>query len=120
MSYRNPMTIALADVKCLMQSIVADYPNDQTLTLRFNHLSNLLTNVQSDVNRLVERDELKGFCLAGVQDSAIELLLSLDESQADHAPRSNTDNIALVLDLLNAVRESQDDQAMAMEAANDE
>ena len=112
MPYRNPMTIALADVKCLMQSIVADYPNDQTLTLRFNHLSNLLTNVQSDVNRLVERDELKGFCLAGVQDSAIELLLSLDESQADHAPRPHAENIALVLDLLNAVRESQDDQAM--------
>ena len=119
MPYRNPMTIALADVKTLIQSIVADYPNDQTLTLRLNHLSNLLTNVQSDVNRLVERDELKGFCFAGVQDSAIELLLSLDESQVDHAPRSNADNITLVLDLLETVRESSDDD-QAMEAASDE
>ena len=56
MSFRNPMTIALADVKCLIQSIVADSPNDKTLDLRLNHLSDLLTNVQSDVNRLVERD----------------------------------------------------------------
>jgi len=120
MSHRNPMTIALADVKCLIQSIVADYPNDQTLALRLNHLSNLLTNVQSDVNRLVERDELKGFCLAGVQDSAIELLLSLDESQADHAPRPRDENITLVLDLLETVRESRADHAMAMEAASDE
>ena len=106
MSFRNPMTIALADVKCLIQSIVADSPNDKTLDLRLNYLSDLLTNVQSDVNRLVERDELKGFCLANVQDNAIELLLSLDESQADYSPRPQSENITLVLGLLEIVSES--------------
>ena len=53
MSHRNSMTIALADVKCLIQSIVTDYPQDEVLTLRLSHLLEIITPQQSAINQII-------------------------------------------------------------------
>jgi uncharacterized coiled-coil protein SlyX len=61
------MTIALADVKCLIKSIVADYPQDEVLTLRLSHLSELITPQQSAINQTIEKLDSLRARLAQVQ-----------------------------------------------------
>ena len=67
MSHRNSMTIALADVKCLIRSIVTDYPQDEVLTLRLSHLLEIITPQQSAINQIIEKLDMQHARLTQMQ-----------------------------------------------------
>lgn len=66
-------------------------------------LDEMLTAIKSGVCELIKCEENQSFTLATARDYALELLFSLDETQAAHKPRTHADNIELIHELLELV-----------------
>ena len=86
--------------KCLA-ALNAEHPvSVSALTETLGHCANALNQLQPIINELVKGEESLSFVITCVREYALELLFSLDETQAAYKPRPHADNVELVQDLL--------------------
>ena len=62
-----------------------------------------LKQLQPIISELVKAEDNQSFIICCVRDNALELLFSLDETQAAYKPRTHADNVELIQDLLELV-----------------
>lgn len=59
-----------------------------------------LAKLRPVIDSLVEAEEQQSLALFGINDAAIELILSLDEKQPNYRPRPHAENIELIHSIL--------------------
>ena len=86
--------------KCLA-ALNAEHPvSVSALTETLGHCANALNQLQPIISELVKGEESLLFIITCVREYALELLFSLDETQAAYKPRPHADNVELIQDLL--------------------
>ena len=86
--------------KCLA-ALNAEHPvSVSALSETLGHCANALNQLQPIISELVKGEESLSFIICCVREYALELLFSLDETQAAYKPRPHADNVELVQDLL--------------------
>ena len=86
--------------KCLA-ALNAEHPvSVSALSETLGHCANALNQLQPIISELVKGEESLSFIICCVREYALELLFSLDETQAAYKPRSHADNVELIQDLL--------------------
>lgn len=76
-------------------------------------VANTLTTIQQALSKLrpliaslANIEQEQSFALCGIQDAAIELLLSLDSAQPEYKPRPHAENIDLIFSILECLPET--------------
>ena len=86
--------------KCL-SALNAEHPvSVSALSETIGHCANALNQLQPIISQLVKQEDSLLSIIATARDYALELLFSLDETQAAYKPRPHADNVELVQDLL--------------------
>ncbi len=86
--------------KCLA-ALNAEHPvSVSALSETLGHCANALNQLQPIISELVKGEESLSFIICCVREYALELLFSLDETQAAYKPRSHADNVELIQELL--------------------
>ena len=86
--------------KCL-SALNAEHPvSVSALSETIGHCANALNQLQPIISQLVKQEDSLLSIIATARDYALELLFSLDETQAAYKPRTHADNVELVQDLL--------------------
>jgi hypothetical protein len=86
--------------KCL-SALNAEHPvSVSALSETIGHCANALNQLQPIISELVKSEDSLLSIIATARDYALELLFSLDETQAAYKPRPHADNVELVQDLL--------------------
>ena len=86
--------------KCL-SALNAEHPVSVTaLSETIGHCAKALSQLQPIISELVKQEDSLLSIIATARDYALELLFSLDETQAAYKPRPHADNVELVQDLL--------------------
>ncbi len=86
--------------KCLA-ALNAEHPvSVSALSETIGHCANALNQLQPIISELVKGEESLSFIICCVREYALELLFSLDETQAAYKPRPHADNVELIQDLL--------------------
>jgi hypothetical protein len=86
--------------KCLA-ALNAEHPvSVSALSETIGHCANALNQLQPIISQLVKQEDSLLSIIATARDYALELLSSLDETQAAYKPRPHADNVELVQDLL--------------------
>lgn len=80
--------------------------------------SQALRNVSPIIGELVKAEDNQSFIICCVRDNALELLFSLDETQAAYKPRSHGDNIELVHELLDLIDGDEPSLPLANDSNN--
>jgi hypothetical protein len=65
-----------------------------------NTVQQALSKLRPVIDTLVQIEDEQSTALFGIQDSAIELLLSLDSTQPSYTPRPHDENIDLIHSIL--------------------
>jgi hypothetical protein len=100
-------------LKQCLSALNAEHPvSVSALTETISHCANALNQLQPIISELVKAEDSQSFIICCVRDYALELLFSLDETQAAYKPRPHGDNIELLHELLEVV---DDDEPIASE-----
>ena len=59
-----------------------------------------LAKLRTVIDTLVQMEEQQSLALFGINDAAIELVLSLDEKQPNYKPRPHAENVELIYSIL--------------------
>jgi hypothetical protein len=105
-----------AALKQCLSALNAEHPiSVSALSETLGHCANALNQLQPIIGELVKGEESLLSIIATVRDYALELLFSLDETQAAYKPRSHGDNIELIQDLLELIDEDEPSPPLASE-----
>jgi hypothetical protein len=88
-------------LKQCLAALNAEHPvSVSALSETIGHCANALNQLQPIISQLVKQEDSLLSIIATARDYALELLSSLDETQAAYKPRPHADNVELVQDLL--------------------
>ncbi|MEN9430488.1 MAG: hypothetical protein RJA86_1347, partial [Pseudomonadota bacterium] len=88
-------------LKQCLAALNAEHPvSVSALSETIGHCANALNQLQPIISQLVKQEDSLLSIIATARDYALELLFSLDETQAAYKPRTHADNVELVQDLL--------------------
>ena len=65
-----------------------------------------LSKLRPVIDSLANIEQEQSFALCGIQDTAIDLLLSLDEAQPEYKPRPHAENVELIHSILECLRDA--------------
>ena len=65
-----------------------------------------LSKLRPVIDTLVQIEDEQSTALFGIQDAAIELLLSLDEAQPEYKPRPHAENVEVIHSILECLRDA--------------
>ena len=103
-------------LKQCLSALNAEHPvSVSALTETISHCANALNQLQPIINELVKGEEIQSSIICCVRDYALDLLFSLDETQAAYKPRSHGDNVELIQDLLELIDEDEPSPPLASE-----
>ena len=88
------------------------------LTETISHCANALNQLQPIISELVKGEDNQSFIICCVRDYALELLFSLDDTQAAYKPRSHGDNVELVHELLELIDGDEPSPPLASDSNN--
>ncbi len=80
--------------------------------------SQALRSVSPVIGELVKSEDNQSFIICCVRDNALQLLFSMDETQAAYKPRSHGDNIELVHELLDLIDGDEPSPQLANDSDN--
>ena len=88
-------------LKQCLAALNAEHPvSVSALSETIGHCANALNQLQPIISQLVKQEDSLLSIIATARDYALELLFSLDATQAAYKPRPHADNVELVQDLL--------------------
>ena len=100
-------TVETALKQCL-SALNAEHPvSVSALTETISHCANALNQLQPIISELVKGEEIQSSIVCCVRDYALDLLFSLDETQAAYKPRSHADNVELIHELLDLIDDDE-------------
>ena len=104
-------------LKQCLAALNAEHPvSVSALSETIGHCANALNQLQPIISELVKGEESLLFIITCVREYALELLFSLDATQAAYKPRPHADNVELIQDLLAIT----DDEEAPPQVANKE
>ena len=106
-------------LKQCLSALNAEHPvSVSALTETIGHCANALNQLQPIISELVKGEEIQSSVICCVRDYALDLLFSLDETQAAYKPRSHGDNVELIQDLLELIDEDEPSPPLASNSNN--
>jgi len=103
-------------LKQCLSALNAEHPvSVSALSETISHCANALNQLQPIISELVKGEEIQSSVICCVRDYALDLLFSLDETQAAYKPRSHGDNVELIQDLLELIDEDEPSPPLASE-----
>ena len=106
-------------LKQCLSALNAEHPiSVSALTETIGHCANALNQLQPIISQLVKAEDMQSSVIATVRDNALQLLFSLDETQAAYKPRSHADNVELVHELLELVDGDEPSPPLASDSNN--
>lgn len=95
-------------LKQCLSALNAEHPvSVSALSETISHCANALNQLQPIISELVKGEEIQSSIICCVREYALELLFSLDETQAAYKPRTHGSNIELIHELLELIDENE-------------
>jgi len=103
-------------LKQCLSALNTEHPvSVSALSETIGNCAKALSQLQPIINELAKGEESQSFIIACVREYALDLLFSLDETQAAYKPRTHGDNIELIHELLELIDEDEPSPPLASE-----
>jgi hypothetical protein len=122
MSFQR-IVAGLAKIETALKQCVSSLNTQQpipvlVLSETIGNCAKALQHLQPIISELVKAEDNQSFIICCVREYALELLFSLDETQAAYKPRTHADNVELVHELLELIDEDEPSPQLASEEIN--